>query len=179
MTTNGLVTQQVSLAPGPDHSPPQEVCEGSDGNLYGTMPVNAAPFGAIFRITRGGGFSMIYSFDNTNGNFPYAPLIQARDGKFYGVTEGGGAFGYGVIYRLSIPSAAAPLMRAPILSSDGLQLSWTSLPGRSYQLQFKSTLDQSAWSDSGGSITSTGTVATAIDQTAPGSTGFYRVVLLP
>src|SRR5437868_6764124 len=77
----------------------------------------------------------------------------------------------GAIYRLSIPSAAGPLMRAPIPASDGLQWSWTSLPGRSYQLQFKSTLDQSAWADSGGSITSTGTVVTAIDQAAAGSAG--------
>ena len=43
----------------------------------------------------------LYSFQgDTDGNFPYAGLMQASDGNFYGTTWGGG-LGYGVVFKIT------------------------------------------------------------------------------
>jgi uncharacterized repeat protein (TIGR03803 family) len=36
----------------------------------------------------------------TNGAAPYAPLVQARDGNFYGTAYDGGPSGYGIVFRI-------------------------------------------------------------------------------
>jgi hypothetical protein len=41
-----------------------------------------------------------WNFDSTSGTGPQAPLIQANDGNFYGVTAGSGAIGEGRVNRL-------------------------------------------------------------------------------
>src|SRR5206468_6667139 len=71
----------------------------------------------------------ILAFVLTNGASPSCGLIQARDGNLYGTAMGGGPGGfngYGTIFRLSIPSAAAPKLRAPGLRETDLGLAWRS-----------------------------------------------------
>lgn len=46
----------------------------------------------------------MHSFDLTDGAEPFAPVVQARNGAFYGTTFHGGigsAYGYGSLYRVS------------------------------------------------------------------------------
>ena len=67
-----------------------------DGNFYGTTQEgganNGAPHrGTIFKITPGGALTTLHTFDATDGNTPYAPLLQAADGDFYGTTAFGGS----------------------------------------------------------------------------------------
>src|SRR5262249_49174659 len=59
--------------------------------LYGT----SYP-GAAFRITEGGRFSVLTKIPTTT----YGPLVQAPDGSFYGVTEFGGKYSAGTVYRI-------------------------------------------------------------------------------
>ena len=35
-------------------------------------------------------FKTVHSFDNTDGEYPWATLVQGRDGNFYGTTQNGG-----------------------------------------------------------------------------------------
>jgi uncharacterized repeat protein (TIGR03803 family) len=83
--------------------------QGTDGNLYGTMP-DGGPFGengfgTVFRMTPNGELTTLYSFCSqagcTDGSYPYAALIQATDGNFYGTTYNGGTKGYGTVFRMT------------------------------------------------------------------------------
>jgi uncharacterized repeat protein (TIGR03803 family) len=62
-------------------------------------------YGIIFKMTPAGGITTVYSFCSkancTDGSYPYAGPIQAADGNFYGTTAGGGAYGWGSIYKIT------------------------------------------------------------------------------
>jgi uncharacterized repeat protein (TIGR03803 family) len=108
--------------------------QGSDGNFYGTTQNGGNTAcnlgcGTIFRITPSGKLTS-YSFDGTNGSQPYAGLVQAADGDFYGVTTSGGVSGLGTVFKFTptgglttLYSFAAATGYAPLggltLASDG------------------------------------------------------------
>jgi uncharacterized repeat protein (TIGR03803 family) len=75
---------------------------GNDGNFYGTTVTggNDPASGAIFKITPTGSVTLLHSFDSTHGFGPYAPLMQASNGNFYGTTYDGG-INDGVVFELS------------------------------------------------------------------------------
>ncbi len=77
--------------------------QGTDGNLYGTTSRGGANnAGTVFRIpTKLKPFTRLHSFDTTDGAYPYAALIQASDGNFYGTTKLGGANGAGTVFRIT------------------------------------------------------------------------------
>jgi uncharacterized repeat protein (TIGR03803 family) len=78
--------------------------QGSDGNFYGTtLYGGTAGSGTVFRVTPGGVLSTLHSFQNNSldGAYPYAALIQASDGNFYGTTFSGGEGDVGTIFRIS------------------------------------------------------------------------------
>jgi uncharacterized repeat protein (TIGR03803 family) len=77
--------------------------QGSDGNFYGTTYFGGSNgFGAVFEVTAGGTESVLYSFAaGSDGQHPYAGVIQGSDGNFYGTTYQGGANGFGTVFRLT------------------------------------------------------------------------------
>ena len=91
-------------------SPTRALIQGADGNFYGMTQgggvVNplCAPFcGTIFKITPTGVFTHLHSFcsqPNCADGEGIGALIQATDGNFYG-TSGGGASGYGMVFKLT------------------------------------------------------------------------------
>src|SRR5580698_2003580 len=46
-------------------------------------------------------FTTLHTFDNTDGANPFAGLVQATNGGFYGTTFGGGANGDGTVFIIS------------------------------------------------------------------------------
>ncbi len=52
-------------------------------------------------ITPGGQFTTLVTFNGSNGLSPYAGMILASDGNFYGTTVAGGNSGLGNIYKLT------------------------------------------------------------------------------
>jgi uncharacterized repeat protein (TIGR03803 family) len=105
LTTLHQFCQQDNCADG--GNPNAALVQGADGNLYGTT-VNGGALGSgtIFRITTTGVFTRLYSFCSrancVDGVNPYAGLVQARDGNFYGVTSNAGANElYGTLFKLS------------------------------------------------------------------------------
>jgi uncharacterized repeat protein (TIGR03803 family) len=80
--------------------------QATDGNFYGTtIGGGAAGYGTVFKITPSGSLTTLYSFCSqtgcTDGGVPYAGLIQATDGNFYGSTLEGGANGYGTVFKIT------------------------------------------------------------------------------
>ena len=70
--------------------------QATDCNLYGTTQTGGASgYGTVFKITRAGKLTTLYSFCSQNicadGEEPFAGLVQATDGNFYGTTFYGGA----------------------------------------------------------------------------------------
>jgi uncharacterized repeat protein (TIGR03803 family) len=56
----------------------------------------------VFKITTNGMLSTLYSFSgSSDGGFPYAGVIQAADGNFYGTTAGDGQFGDGTVFKIT------------------------------------------------------------------------------
>jgi uncharacterized repeat protein (TIGR03803 family) len=84
---------------------------GTDGNFYGTTSQGGANgiSGTVFRITPTGILSTLHSFDFTDGAAPVAPLIQATNGDFYGITQNGGATGGGTIFKITPTGALTTL----------------------------------------------------------------------
>lgn len=86
--------------------PQAGLTQASDGNFYGTTSGGgAAGVGTVFRITLRGVLTTLYSFCSlsncADGSSPYAPLVQASDGNFYGTTSGGGTAGVGTVFRIT------------------------------------------------------------------------------
>jgi uncharacterized repeat protein (TIGR03803 family) len=82
----------------------------TDGNFYGTT-FNAGGgqgggYGTVFKVTPGGTLTTLYNFCSqagcADGAAPYAGLLQATDGNFYGTTQQGGAHGDGEVFSLSV-----------------------------------------------------------------------------
>ncbi len=72
-----------------------------DGRLFGTTSFGGAnDMGCVFQLTRQGVFSIVHSFDGTDGTFPQYGLTLARDGSLYGTTVRGGDSNSGTIYRI-------------------------------------------------------------------------------
>ncbi len=77
----------------------------ADGNFYG-LGFNSGLHGSgtIFRVTPAGKQSTIYNFCSltncADGGEPEAWLTQGTNG-FYGVTGGGGAYGFGTVFVIS------------------------------------------------------------------------------
>ncbi|HEV2731607.1 MAG TPA: choice-of-anchor tandem repeat GloVer-containing protein, partial [Terriglobales bacterium] len=77
--------------------------QGTDGNFYGTThgSLTGGGLGTVYRLTPSGTFTTLFQFDGTHGEFPAAPLVQGRDGNFYGTTEEGGSNGAGAVFKIT------------------------------------------------------------------------------
>jgi uncharacterized repeat protein (TIGR03803 family) len=103
ITPDGTLTTLYSFSGGSDGATPLAgLIQATDGNLYGTTAYggDANGDGTIFRISTNGVFSTLYVFtggsDSAN---PWAGLVQASDGNFYGTTSG--YLDNGIIFRIT------------------------------------------------------------------------------
>jgi len=99
--------------------PSAGLVQGTDGGLYGVAQGGGAKgdFGAIFRITTNGAFTLLHSFGGLDGSQPQADLVQGSDGAFYGTTACGGANGdSGTVFKITSNGVFTSLFS---FSSDG------------------------------------------------------------
>ena len=84
-------------------NPSATLLEGADGALYGTAyRGGSAGYGTVFKLNRDEtGFTVLKSFNRSDGANPYASLIQGNDGAIYGTTHAGGFNSIGTIFKLN------------------------------------------------------------------------------
>jgi uncharacterized repeat protein (TIGR03803 family) len=130
--TNGTFTTILNLDSAQGQYVVAPLIEGSDGNLYGVAAEggNAYPddCGTVFKLSTSGQMLWTYAFPcgsngNRDGDSPYAPLIQASDGNYYGTALAGGynlGGCCGVIFKLTHDGHVSVLFAFDYL--DGGQL---------------------------------------------------------
>ena len=95
------------------NGPYSALVQGKDGNLYGTTSYGGANYfdGTAFKITTGGTFTTLHSFsaDGDLGYYPTGGLVQAANGKFYGVTAEGGTTGGGTFFSMTTSGTVTTL----------------------------------------------------------------------
>jgi uncharacterized repeat protein (TIGR03803 family) len=92
---------------------PRGLVQATDGNLYGTTEHGGAiGYGTLFRISTGRKLTTFYTFCSqalcSDGSYPVGALIQAADGKLYGVTNGG-AGGRGAVFKVTLSGTLTTL----------------------------------------------------------------------
>jgi len=79
--------------------------QATNGDLYGATAAGGSfGGGTVFKVTPGGTLTQVYSFCSTTGctgTFPYAGLVQAGNGDFYGTTENGGTHNAGTVFKIT------------------------------------------------------------------------------
>jgi uncharacterized repeat protein (TIGR03803 family) len=72
------------------------------GNLYGTTDAGGSGgLGTVFKVAPSGIEKILHSFDHVNdGASPFVGLVKDGTGNLYGVTDGGGTYGHGSIFRV-------------------------------------------------------------------------------
>ncbi len=78
------------------------VIRDSKGNLYGTAEVGGASgAGVVFKINQYGNEKVLYSFTGgADGGYPLCGVMRDSKGNLYGATNGGGASGAGVVFKV-------------------------------------------------------------------------------
>lgn len=103
-----------------------------DGTIFGVTRVGGAgDLGTVFRLGVDGSFSTVVEFTGQGGAVPGASpgtsLLAHSDGQLYGVTEEGGAAGFGLIFRLSPDGRYAVVQE--FLDTNGSQPAGTLAEG--------------------------------------------------
>jgi uncharacterized repeat protein (TIGR03803 family) len=83
--------------------PRAPLMQATDGNFYGTTELGGVfDRGTLFQMTPEGIVTLIYTFTGgLDGAYPWAPVIQAADGSFYGTAYSGDFSTFGRIFRMS------------------------------------------------------------------------------
>jgi uncharacterized repeat protein (TIGR03803 family) len=118
MTASGTVTSLHSFDGTDGYAPYGGLIQTPDGNFYGTTVLGGGNgycvptmfgCGTVFKITPSGTLTTLYTFCPQGGGAycpdgaePYAGLVQASDGNFYGTTYVGGTNGgYGTVFEIT------------------------------------------------------------------------------
>ena len=100
--TCGNETVLYSFTGGADGSSPNSVIRDSAGNLYGTTSGGGASgAGVVFKVDKSGDETVLYSFTGgADGGNPFGGVVRDSVGNLYGVTDGGGGNGVGVVFKV-------------------------------------------------------------------------------
>jgi subtilase family serine protease len=133
---------------------------------------------ALYAMAAGPGYaSCIHDVTSGNNTWSSSPSLFYAAENYDLCTGLGTMNGTNLINALASP-AAQPSILPSVASSGGFTLSWRTVAGFSYQVQFASNLGAANWSNFGPAIAGSGSVATVSDSFT-NAQRFYRVIVLP
>lgn len=118
--SDGTFTTLYAFTGGADGAYPYAaLTQGSDGTFYGSTQLGTSyNVGTIFKITSAGTFTLLHTFTGfsvpdgaprpgipLDGAYPAAPLVQLPDGRFVGVSAGGGSLSGGTVFTITSAGA--------------------------------------------------------------------------
>jgi uncharacterized repeat protein (TIGR03803 family) len=123
ITPAGVVTTLHSFDYSDGDFPIGALIQATNGSLYGTTyGGGTGGNGTVFKITLGGALTTLYNFcpqaPCTDGQVPYAGLVQATNGSFYGTTSDGGANDDGTVFRIT-PAGELTILHSFDLTDGG------------------------------------------------------------
>lgn len=95
-----------------------------NGTLYGTTGLLAydrgyGPYGTAFSFRKNGSLTTIHSFTSgSDGSGPFAPPLNVR-GRLFGTTAGGGAYGEGTVFSMSLSGSHEKVLHSFGYGADG------------------------------------------------------------
>jgi hypothetical protein len=118
---------------------------------------------------------------NANGSFTYTPALGffGTDSFIYQANDGATNLGTARVAINVVNSNPPPVILSISLSNLVTTLKWSSVPGRTYRLQYKTNLLDANWIAVTPNIVAAGTVVTATNVVGTTSRRFYNVLLLP
>jgi uncharacterized repeat protein (TIGR03803 family) len=149
INSKGILTTLHSFNSTDGSFPRSALIQATDGNFYGTTVGGGANnAGTVFRLTTGGVLTTIYNFCSlencADGEAPFAGLLQASDGDFYGTTVESGSYdcnnggSVGTIFKLTMGGVFTVLTsdcypEAPVIQgTDGSLYVTTAYGGNGY-----------------------------------------------
>jgi len=103
----------------PDSAVPESITLGKHGTLYGAATNGCCCCGYIYKLSKGGTETVLYTFTGgEDGGSPFGQLVGDAQGNLYGATSGGGAYGAGVVFKLT-PDGKETVLHAFMGGSDG------------------------------------------------------------
>jgi hypothetical protein len=118
-------------------------------------------------------FSGVFFWTTTNALAPSTNTVTVR------VTDNGTP-PLSATKTFSVFISGLPQIAVAGAQGNGqLQISFTTLPGQNYQLQFKDSLTETSWTWLGGSIPGSGSPLTVSDDMSGHPQRFYRLLALP
>jgi uncharacterized repeat protein (TIGR03803 family) len=127
MTLFGTLTVLHTFTGTDGALPLTALIQATDGNFYGTT-YQSGSFngGTVFKMTPAGTVTVLHQFagvgGGTDGANPWAALIQATDGNFYGTTVHGGggncSGGCGTVFQMT-PAGTVTVLHAFTDGTDG------------------------------------------------------------
>jgi len=103
---NWNLTTLAALPGSSSGGPASSLVMDASGNLYGTTSGDGSLLsGSVFKLTRSNGawsYRSLHDFTGgADGGTPYSSLVLDADGNLYGTASAGGAYGEGVIFKIS------------------------------------------------------------------------------
>jgi uncharacterized repeat protein (TIGR03803 family) len=154
----------------------------TDGKfLYGTVANGGPGMGFLYRLTMdGSGYYVLHNFGTNgppslDGRAPEGGLVLAN-GALFGTTSVSGSGNAGTFFSLQLNDQ--PVISSATQGDGTVVLSWNTLPGNVYQVQFTTELSSGAWANLGETLTATDYTLSATNTIGSVGNGFYRVALL-
>ncbi len=109
-------------------NPQASIAIDGTGNIYGTTYQGGATaqgldlaYGTVFKLDASNGYALstLVNFNYDNGMLPQAGVIMDASGNLYGTTNGGGAPGWGTVFKLDASNHYALSTLSSFASENG------------------------------------------------------------